>query len=54
VLAVVLEVYPTGIAVQQTAALVLAPQGSRGALAVDTALAVRAVGLAGSARGQGL
>jgi hypothetical protein len=53
-LAMVLEVYPTGIAVQQAAALVLAPQGSRGALAVDTALAVRAVGLAGSARGQGL
>ncbi len=50
----VFEVYPTGIAVQQAAALVLAPQGSGGALAVDTALAVRAVGLAGSARGQGL
>lgn len=52
VLAVVLKVYATGVAVQQAAALVLAPQGSRGALAVDTALAVRAVGLAGSARGQ--
>ncbi len=50
----VLEVYATCIAVQQAAALVFAPQGSRRALAVDTALAVRAVGLAGSARRQGL
>ncbi len=53
-LAVILEVYPTGIAVQQAAALVLAPQRSRGALAIDAALAVRAVGMAGSARTQGL
>lgn len=50
----ILEVDPASIAVQQTRALVFAPQWCGCALAVDAALAVRAAGATMSAGGQSL
>ena len=51
-LAVILEVDATGIAVHQPAALVFAPKWRRCALAVDASFDVWAEGLGGSTRGE--